>query len=297
MFWECKSDMTTLYITGAGVSADSGIPTFRGEDGYWTIGSENYTPQEMATRHMYETRPGQFLLWYYRRFASYRNVPPNTVHHWLAGQCNAGAAHLITQNIDGLDGRAGNADYVCIHGRLDLMTAYDDQDALHEATTGVPNIFAPPVFGDVLVPAPWDDVSAALRENGAAPDRLGADDPAAADDAALEAALLHLCRIDPQAGPRHGQALKPYVLLFDEYYTDLYRMGTAERWMAEASRMVFMGTSFSVNITAIALRSAIMRGIPVEIVDPNPVDLGIPEGMADVSYLTMTAKEWVEARS
>ena len=161
----------------------------------------------------------------------------------------------------------------------------------------MPNIFAPPVFGDVLVPAPWDDVSAALRENGAAPDRLGADDPAAADDAALEAALLHLCRIDPQVGPRHGQALKPYVLLFDEYYTDLYRMGTAERWMAEASRMVFMGTSFSVNITAIALRSAIMRGIPVEIVDPNPVDLGIPEGMADVSYLAMTAKEWVEARS
>ena len=42
----------TLYITGAGVSADSGIPTFRGEDGYWTIGSANYTPQEMATRRM-----------------------------------------------------------------------------------------------------------------------------------------------------------------------------------------------------------------------------------------------------
>ena len=38
----------TLYITGAGVSADSGIPTFRGHDGYWTIGSRNYTPQEMA---------------------------------------------------------------------------------------------------------------------------------------------------------------------------------------------------------------------------------------------------------
>ena len=101
MFWECKSDMTTLYITGAGVSADSGIPTFRGEDGYWTIGSENYTPQEMATRHMYETRPGQFLLWYYRALppiATFRRI----LCIRLAGQCNAGAAHLITQNIDGL---------------------------------------------------------------------------------------------------------------------------------------------------------------------------------------------------
>ena len=280
--------MTTLYITGAGVSADSGIPTFRGEDGYWTIGSKNYTPQEMATRHIYETRPGQFLLWYYRRFAAYRNVPPNDVHRWLASQCNSGVAHLITQNIDGLDGRAGNSDYVCIHGRLDMMTAYDDQDALHAATTGLPNIFS----SDVLIPAPWDDVPPALRDNGA-----DTDDPASASDAELEAALLRLCCIDGDAGPRPGQSLKPYVLLFDEYYTDLYRMGTAERWMAEASRMVFIGTSFSVNITAIALRSAITRGIPVEIVDPRPVDLGIPEGVADVSYLAMTAKEWVEAKS
>ena len=39
-----------LYITGAGVSASSGIPTFRGNDGFWTVGSKNYTPQEMATK-------------------------------------------------------------------------------------------------------------------------------------------------------------------------------------------------------------------------------------------------------
>ena len=278
----------TLYITGAGVGADSGIPTFRGEDGYWTIGSANYTPQEMATRRMYTGNPGQFLLWYYRRFASYRNVPPNDVHGWLAAECNSGRANLITQNIDGLDGRAGNRDYVCIHGRLDMMTAYDDQDALHEATTGVPNIFA----SDVLEPAPWDDVPAALRETAAGLE--GADDPATADDAALEAALLHLCRIRPGEGPRRGVSLKPYVLLFDEYYTDLYRMGTAERWMAEAVRIVFIGTSFSVNITAIALRTALQRSIPVEIVDPKPVDLGIPDDMADITYHAMTAKKWIE---
>jgi len=279
----------TLYITGAGVSADSGIPTFRGEDGYWTIGSANYTPQEMATRQMYLGNPGQFLLWYYRRFASYRHVPPNDVHRWLARQCNEGNANLITQNIDGLDGRAGNRDYVCIHGRLDMMTAYDDQDALHEATTGVPNIFA----SGVLEPAPWDDVPAALDRTGAGLDGAATDDPATASDPALEAALLHLCRIKPEEGPRIGVSLKPYVLLFNEYYTNLYRMGTAERWMAEAARMVFIGTSFSVNITAIALRTALQRGIPVEIVDPKPVDLGIPDGMADITYHAMTAKEWV----
>jgi NAD-dependent deacetylase len=70
-------------------------------------------------------------------------------------------------------------------------------------------------------------------------------------------------------------------------------MGTAEAWMQAASRMVFIGTSFSVNITAIALRTAIQRGIPVEIVDPEPVDLGIPDGIADITYHAMTAREWV----
>ena len=71
----------TLYITGAGVSAESGIPTFRGADGLWTVGSQNYTPQEMATRQMYLSQPDEFLLWYFKRFASYRHIKPNAVHN------------------------------------------------------------------------------------------------------------------------------------------------------------------------------------------------------------------------
>ena len=98
--------MNTLYITGAGVSAESGIPTFRGEDGFWTIGSNNYTPQEMATRRMYQQQPEQFLRWYYHRFVDYRHHGPNAVHYWLADK------NLITQNVDGLDGKAGNRDYI-----------------------------------------------------------------------------------------------------------------------------------------------------------------------------------------
>ena len=103
--------------------------------------------------------------------------------------------------------------------------------------------------------------------------------------------------IPARACQQMGVSLKPFVLLFDEYYTDLYRMTEAEAWMNGASQMVFMGTSFSVNITAIALHSAVHRGIPVEIVDPEPVDLlasfGIPFGRVDISYHAMTAEVWV----
>ena len=128
--------MRTLYITGAGVSSESGIPTFRGADGFWTIGSENYTPQEMATRHMYLNYPEQFLLWYFKRFAKYRNAEPNDVHRWLADK------NLITQNIDGLDGKAGNNSYIPIHGRLDKVT-----------------VFAEEGENTLVVDAPWDKVS------------------------------------------------------------------------------------------------------------------------------------------
>ena len=128
-------DESVLYITGAGVSAESGIPTFRGEDGFWTIGSRNYTPQEMATRRMYATRPLEFLKWYYQRFVTYRHHGPNDVHRWLADK------NLITQNIDGLDGKAGNPNYIAIHGRIDKMTLFHRQGE--------------PVK---VLDAPWDDV-------------------------------------------------------------------------------------------------------------------------------------------
>lgn len=244
----------TLYITGAGVSAESGIPTFRGRDGFWTVGSQNFTPQEMATRQMYLSQPDEFLLWYFKRFASYRHVKPNTVHHWLTDK------RLITQNIDGLDGKAGNANYVPIHGRLDKVTV------LHEQGLDVP-----------LIDAPWGDVVAVCNDLN--------------DNVRLTPVLLDAFKISKTTlTPEPGVSLKPFVLLFDEYYTDLYRMLEAEDWMHDAHRMVFMGTSFSVNITSIALRTAISNEVTIEVVDPQPIDLGYEK----IEYHKMTAAEYVQ---
>lgn len=235
--------MNTLYITGAGVSAESGIPTFRGQDGFWTIGSKNYTPMEMATRTMYQNQPEEFLAWYYNRFATYRNHGPNQVHHWLADK------NLITQNIDGLDGKAGNENYIAIHGRLDQMTLFHEQGE--------------PVN---IVQTPWDDV----------------------DEDNLTQSLLALFKI--KNTPIINHSLKPFVLLFDEFYTDLYRISEAQSRMQQADKIVFMGTSFSVNITNMALDIAMNNNIPVEVIDPEPVILPY----AKVTYHRCRASEYIK---
>ncbi len=234
--------MNPLYINGAGVSVDSGLPTFRGNDGYWTIGSKNYTPQEMATRHRYQTDPIEFLSWYYHRFACYRNHGPNEVHHWLADK------NLITQNIDGLDGKAGNQNYIAIHGRLDKMTLFHQQGDDVE-----------------VLDAPWDQV----------------------DEERLADSLLELFRISQK--PRLDYSYKPFVLLFDEFYTELYRVSEAQQRMQEADRMIFIGTSFSVNITQMALNIAASNQIPIEIVDPDPVDINYSQ----VTYHKMKASDYI----
>ena len=239
-----------LFITGAWVSASSGIPTFRGTDGFWTIGSINYTPQQMATRQMYEYDPVQFLLWYYKRFATYKDSKPNTVHNWLSDK------KLITQNIDGLDFKAGNKDYIPIHGRLDKLVRYDDEMKFQDP-----------------IDAKWEDIDEKL------------------DDKELANHLLKKFKIPTINGlpkPDFGISLKPYVLLFDEMYTEIYRFSEAEKWMQSANKIIFMGTSFSVNITSIALRVAFSKNIPIEIVDPNPIKLDYSK----VKYFPMSAEEY-----
>jgi NAD-dependent deacetylase len=209
------------------------------------VGSANYTPQEMATRQMYIQEPVEFLSWYYHRFATYRHHGPNDVHHWLADK------NLITQNIDGLDGKAGNPDYIAIHGRLDQMTLFHTQGEPVE-----------------VINTPWDDV----------------------DEDSLTDSLLDLFRIDKSSRqPELDHSWKPYVLLFDEFYTELYRISEAQQRMADAERIIFMGTSFSVNITQMALRTALEQGIPIEIVDPDPVEVNLPK----VTYHRQKASEYI----
>merc|ERR1719460_2701555 len=63
-----------VLLTGAGISAESGIPTFRGSDGFWTIGSKNYRPQEMATFETFDKHPEELWKWYHMRWSICRNA-------------------------------------------------------------------------------------------------------------------------------------------------------------------------------------------------------------------------------
>lgn len=123
-----------LFLTGAGISAESGLPTFRGPEGYWRVGSQNYRPEHMATAAMFAREPGAVWRWYLHRRAAYHRATPNAGHlAVVAAERHLGAAFwLVTQNVDGLHLRAGNSleRTTMIHGNVDFMrcTATCTQD-------------------------------------------------------------------------------------------------------------------------------------------------------------------------
>ncbi|MDR2550505.1 MAG: hypothetical protein LBD10_09950 [Desulfobulbus sp.] len=112
-------------LTGAGISAESGIPTFRGPEGYWTVGSQIYHPQEMATFWMFSQQPDEVWKWYLYRLGVCRAAEPNPGHQALVAmeQRFGDRFTLITQNVDGLHLRAGNSPERTyqIHGNIEYM--------------------------------------------------------------------------------------------------------------------------------------------------------------------------------
>jgi NAD-dependent deacetylase len=114
-----------VITTGAGISAESGIPTFRGAEGYWTVGAREYHPQEMATQAAFQTMPREVWRWYLYRKGVCNGAEPNAAHHALAQleQALGDRFMLVTQNVDGLHLRAGNslARTIQVHGNTDYM--------------------------------------------------------------------------------------------------------------------------------------------------------------------------------
>jgi NAD-dependent deacetylase len=125
-------------LTGAGISAESGVPTFRGEEGLW----KKFRPEELATFDAFMANPKLVWEWYeYRRKIIYE-IKPNPGHHALVDfQKHFDKFDLITQNVDGLHHQAGSENVIELHGNIrrnKCIQCGKKYETLDEAQEGAP---------------------------------------------------------------------------------------------------------------------------------------------------------------
>ena len=217
-------------LTGAGISAESGIPTFRGADGYWKIGSMNFTPIEIATLERFRDYPWEVWHWYLTRIHQHRRAQPNDGHQALVEleKLLDERFRLITQNVDGLHLKAGNsAEKVYeIHGNLNYMRIFDSSR---------PNLLPMPNLVEELdpnEPLP-EEVKSKLRDEA-------------------------------------GNLMRPHVLWFDEMYSEeLYRSESALKAAQEADLLLTIGTTGATSLPALILKTVVHHGGTVIDINPE----------------------------
>jgi len=101
-------------VTGAGVSAASGVPTFRGRGGLW----RSFRPEQLATPEAFDRDPALVWEWYAWRRSVIAGCSPNAAHDVLARWSRRPGFTLVTQNVDGLHERAGTRNVIRYHGSI-----------------------------------------------------------------------------------------------------------------------------------------------------------------------------------
>lgn len=110
-----RNAQRVFVLTGAGMSAESGLPTFRGVDGYW----RRHRVEELASPQGFARNPQLVWQWYNERILAYRNAQPNAGHVVLAQlETRVPELTIATQNVDGLHVRAGSKNVLELHGQL-----------------------------------------------------------------------------------------------------------------------------------------------------------------------------------
>jgi NAD-dependent deacetylase len=106
---------STFVLTGAGMSAESGLPTFRGVNGYWG----RHRVEDLASPQGFARDPRTVWRWYNERIHAYSNATPNPGHYALAElESMLHAFTLATQNVDSLHAKAGSKNVLELHGHL-----------------------------------------------------------------------------------------------------------------------------------------------------------------------------------
>lgn len=234
-----------VVLTGAGISAESGIPTFRGPEGYWQVGSTNYRPEELATYASFRRMPDEVWAWYLYRRAVCRAARPNAAHVALVALEKALGDRflLVTQNVDGLHLRAGSsaARTYAIHGDIDFMRCEDEHPRLRRI-----------------------------------PDTIALDWPKARKVSPEDRHALRCC-----GGSGWS---RPHVLFFDESYDEeLFRFESTLAAIQRAAMLIVIGTSGATNLPTHAVTLAAHRRIPLLAINPDPspfteIAAGLPCG-------------------
>jgi NAD-dependent deacetylase len=134
-----KSAKKIVFFTGAGISAESGIATFRGTDGIWN----KMKPEELASFDAFMRNPDLVWEWYQHRRDIIHKVEPNAGHLAIAALEKFYDVTVVTQNIDNLHKRAGSSKIFELHGNIernfcvDCKTYYNSTDL--EIKNSVPN--------------------------------------------------------------------------------------------------------------------------------------------------------------
>ncbi|MDO5056963.1 MAG: Sir2 family NAD-dependent protein deacetylase [Lautropia sp.] len=113
-----------VVLTGAGISADSGLKTFRDSDGLW----EGHRVEEVATPEAFARHPQLVLDFYNARRRQARAAQPNAAHHALVKLAGHYEVRIITQNVDDLHERAGSQQVLHLHGQLNKLRSSVDDD-------------------------------------------------------------------------------------------------------------------------------------------------------------------------
>jgi len=165
------SARSVAVLTGAGISAESGVPTFRGAGGLW----RQYRPEELATPEAFARNPRLVWEWYDWRRQIIAQARPNAGHHALVRLEQSKPQYaLITQNVDGLHERAGSRNLIKLHGDIWIVRCLscgrqqrDERVPLPElpprCTCG--GLLRPGVvwFGEPLPPEAWEEAESAAR--------------------------------------------------------------------------------------------------------------------------------------
>jgi len=228
-----KGDRKISFLVGAGISAESGIPTFRDKDGFWTSGSKNYTPQEIGTKKMFDINSNEVWRWFLYRISLVRNAKPNLGHIELSKieKLLPSRFNLISQNVDGLHFKPESYidNVFLIHGDLRYMRCSE------ECTR---QLF---------------QIPAALTNQ-----KRTRETPIT-----FEETELLKC-------PNCSSEARPHVLWFDEYYNEhQYHLHKVLRIAKSTGILFVIGTSGATNLPQMVVDNTLKRqGIVVDI-NPN----------------------------